>query len=137
MGTTSTPALLGIQDGLESCPLHRSGDGDNNFSYGFCINGFKQAVIPGQDRESIHLLPDLLRVVVRETDQEERLGTQVFISLGNRFPGFSCPDDQHPAQESLGGENLDINQPPEKSQDGCESQEKANAPNAVKILAVK
>ena len=63
--------ILGIQECLEGFTLHLAGNGNDNLRHGFFINNFEQTIVSRQDRESVHSFPDLVGVVIHETDQEK------------------------------------------------------------------
>ena len=119
-------ALLGIQNSLEGTPCISPVMAITISVIAFCLDDFEQMVISSQNGKSFQVLPDFLRVIIHETDQEEWLGTQLVIHLRKRLSSFASPDDQYPAQECLGSENLDIDQPPDQSKHGGKKQENAN-----------
>ncbi len=48
-------ALLGVQQRLEHCPVHRAGDGHDDVGNGLLLTDIQQAVIAADDRDPFHL----------------------------------------------------------------------------------
>ena len=129
--------FLGIQEYLEGITLHLAGNGNDDLSYAFSLDDFKQMIVPGQNGKSIQTLANLGRVVIHEANQEKRLWLHFVINMYKRFPGAACADYQHPVQECLGRKNLDIDQAARSGSERMQKPGKRQSPGVAESLWAK
>ena len=112
---------------MEGAALHLAGNGNDDVGNALFFCNFQQVVALAENWVFLHLLAKFLRVIVNETDKEERRRPEVFIGFSQPLSGLPSTYDQHAAHKGGRGENANVDKSPEQGQARGRNEKNSNA----------